>query len=111
MTDKLKNLMKKNGVQTLKKLDPVADLNSKLDAIMRYQGLTVRQIADGVYEVIKHTPQTGGYLNPIPWQPGDAVTAGLWYYMDDKELPHEAIQSGVPADFYDHTYFDFVEDT
>lgn len=111
MTDKLKKLMEKNRVPTLKKPDPVADLNSKLDAIMRYQGLTVRQTADGVYEVIKNTPQSGDYLDPIPWQPGDAVTAGLWYYTEDKELPHEAIQSGVPADFYDHTYFDFVEGT
>ena len=111
MTGKLKKLMEKNGVRSLKKPDPVADLNARLDAILKYQGLTVRQTADGVYEVIKETPRPGDYLNPIPWQPGDSVTAGLWYYAEDKTLPHEAIRDGVPSGFYDHTYFDFVEGT
>ena len=111
MTEKLKKLMEKNGVQGLKKPDHVADINARLDAVLKYQGLTVRQTADGVYEVIKETPRPGDYLDPIQWQAGDSVTAGLWYYTDDKILPHEAIQSGVPSDFYDHTYFDFVEGT
>jgi len=86
-------------------------LEAKLEAVLRYQGLTVREAAPGVYEVIKDVPQTGGYLDPIAWQPGDAVTAGLWYYTENKELPHEAIQSGVPESFRDPVYFDFVEGT
>ncbi len=109
MTEKLKKLMEKNGVQDLKKPSPVADVNAKLDAIMQYQGLTVRQTAPGVYEVIKDVTQTGDYLDPIPWRPGDAVTAGLWYYAADKSLPHEAIASGYPATFRDAAYFDFVD--
>lgn len=86
-------------------------LAAKLEAVLRFQGLTVRQTAPGVYEVIKDIPQTGDYLDPIPWQPGDSVTSGRWYYAEDKELPHEAIQSGVPESFRDPEYFDFVEGT
>lgn len=111
MTEKLKRLMEKNGVQGLKKPDPVADVNAKLDAILKYRGLTVRQTAPGVYEVIKTTPRPGDYLNPITWQIGDSVTAGLWYCTEDPALPHEAIRDGVPSGFYDRTYFNFVEGT
>ena len=93
-----------------KELDRIRiDLNAKLDAIMRYQGLTVRQTDAGVYEVIKDIPQTGDYLDPIPWRPGDSVKAGLWYYADDKALPHEATADGYPATFHDPAYFDFVD--
>lgn len=109
MTEKLKKLMEKNGVDNLKKPSPVADIIAKLDAIMRYQGLNVQQTAPGVYEVIKDIPQTGDYIDPIPWRPGDSVKVGLWYYADDKALPHEAIADGYPANFRDKAYFDFVD--
>ncbi len=109
MTEKMKKLMEKNDVQILKKADPVADLTAQLNAIMRYQGLTVWRTVAGVYEVIKDIPQSGDYLDPIPWRPGDSVKAGLWYYTDDKALPHEAIADGYPAAFRDSAYFDFVD--
>lgn len=52
---------------------------------------------------------TGDYLNPINYKDGMNVDEGKWYYLDDKDLPHEAIKIGVPAGFNDKEYFDFVE--
>lgn len=52
---------------------------------------------------------TGDYLNPILYKDGMRIVDGKWYYLDDKDLPHEAIKSGVPAGFNDKEYFDFVE--
>ena len=53
--------------------------------------------------------ETGDYLNPILYKDGMKIVDGRWYYLDDKDLPHEAIKSGVPSGFHDEEYFDFVE--
>ena len=51
----------------------------------------------------------GDFRHPIPYEVSDKVEAGKWYYMTDPEIPHEAIASGAPADFWDTAYFSFVE--
>lgn len=53
--------------------------------------------------------ESGDYIDPIQWASGMSVKNGKWYYEADKDLPHEAIANGVPADFYDTNFFDFVE--
>lgn len=54
--------------------------------------------------------EDGSYGKPFKYEQGMAVEAGFWYWLDDKLLPHEAIASGTPADFYDREYFDYVEE-
>lgn len=53
--------------------------------------------------------ETGDYLDPILYKDGMKIVEGKWYYLDDKDLPHEAVKSGIPAGFNDKEYFDFVE--
>lgn len=53
--------------------------------------------------------ETGDYLDPILYKDGMTIVDGKWYYLDDKDLPHEAIKSGVPSGFNDKEYFDFAE--
>ncbi len=106
---KMDRLMRLNGIDDAMKPNPVAELGAKIDALLTYQGLTVREIGNGAYEVIKQQPASGDYLNPILYTAGDAVTTGMWYYTTDKSLPHEAIKTGVPGSFRDRTYFDFVD--
>lgn len=72
-----------------------------------YVGL--KEQYDGVGKVVEGTQPAGDYLNPIPYINGMAVEVGKFYYTDDKDLPHEAMRDGVPADFNDKEYFDFVE--
>lgn len=64
----------------------------------------------GVYEFVKKTEpeETGTFLNPILWV-GQAVEIGKWYFTVDKDLPHEAVAQGIPNDFYDRQFFDYVE--
>lgn len=85
-----------------------AALNSKLAALTKFQGLTVVDNGDGVYEVVKEVPQTGDYTDPIKFEAGMSVKTGLWYYTDDPELPMEAIADGVPAEFGDAQFFDGI---
>lgn len=54
-------------------------------------------------------PDLGDYLHPIHYEVGMSVEKGKWYFTDDPELPHEAIENGVSEGFYDRGYFDFVE--
>lgn len=59
------------------------------------------------------TPSTpvadsGTYLNPITYVPGRTVQTGLWY-TDGSDI-WEAIDTGIPADFSDTTYFDIISD-
>lgn len=73
---------------------------------------TIKQLSANVQEIIKKDDEdmpTGDYLNPIRYVQGMAITVGLWYFLEDKDLPHEAIASGIPNDFYDTGYFDYIE--
>lgn len=84
----------------------------KLDAWMRYQGLLVKRMSNGVFEVVKEELTNGDFANPIQIPVnGITIETGKWYYADDPELPHEAIRDAfvTPEDFYDSTWFDFVE--
>lgn len=87
----------------------IADLEAQNAALMQYMGVLVKRINSGAFEVVKDMPQTGDYTDPIHWGAGTNIIKGLWYYLDDKELPHEAIASGAPSGFYDTAYFDFIE--
>lgn len=106
------NLLAKNGIESDRKPDKVAELTAKLDALMEYQWLTVRMVSKGVYEVVKEEKPDGDYTRPIQIpENGIEVEQGKWYYTDDPELPHEALQDAfvTPDDFNDKTWFDFVE--
>lgn len=81
------------------------------NAIIDSMGVSVNDLGGGVFEVIKPAQQTGDYTDPILWHGGDEVVSGCWYYADDKDLPHEAIKSGIPSGWYDTDFFDFVEET
>lgn len=87
--------------------DDVAELNAKLDALLEYQGLNLRQIDSHQFEVAKEEVASGDYTDPIPWN-GESVEIGKWYYTTEKELPREAIKSGVPSSWDDSSYFDWV---
>lgn len=78
----------------------VAELAQVAESLMEYQGLAVRDVGGGVYEVVKQTEQPrGDYLNPIRWAQGMEVTLGLWYYDTDPELPAECVQGGIAETF------------
>lgn len=54
---------------------------------------------------------SGDYLNPIQiTENGLTTQTGLWYYVNDKDLPHEAITEAfvMPEDFNDKQWFDFI---
>lgn len=110
MTDKLQKLMMLNGIESVDKPDPVAEVNAKLDGLMTYMGLSGHWNGQ-VFEVVKEQMGSGDYTNPILIPAaGLTTTAGLWYYVDDPQLPHEALQDAfvTPDDFYDRTWFDYV---
>lgn len=78
----------------------IAALEAKLDALTTFQGLTVRDMGGGVYEVVKQTEfPAGDYLHPIPFSDGMTVEEGLWYYADDPDLPAECVQGGVAKSY------------
>lgn len=54
--------------------------------------------------------EDGSYLKPFKYVQDMEVEAGFWYWLEDKALPHEAIASGTPADFYDRDFFDYVDE-
>lgn len=86
------------------------DLEKKLDAIIEYMGLSGRWNGSA-FAVEKEEKGSGDYTNPIqiPIE-GCTVHRGLWYYVDDKELPHEAKEDAfvMREDFDDRNWFDFV---
>lgn len=52
------------------------------------------------------TAATGEYLDPITYTLGMTVQTGFWY-TDGNDI-WEAINTGIPADFSDTTYFDII---
>ena len=71
-----------------------------------YVGL--KEQYDGVGKVVEGTQPAGDYLNPIPYTVGMMVKNGMFYYLEDRDLPNEAIKDGVPDNFMDTEYFDIV---
>lgn len=91
-------------------LERMEELEPKLNALFEYQGLTVREVSTGVFEVVKPTAEdmpSGDYLNPIRWVEGMSVETGKFYWYDDKDLPAEALKSGV-ALAWNKEWFDIV---
>lgn len=90
----------------------ICELKNKLNAIMEYASLKVEQVDDHQYEVIKDVEQpSGDFLNPIKLdENGLEVVKGLFYYVEDKDEPHEAIVDAfcTSEDFYDVTWFSWV---
>lgn len=98
-----------------KAIDPMAVLVEQLhqtqqilNAIVESQGLTLRQLDGGAYEVVKPQVANGDYLDPILFTPGMVVEEGLWYYDTDKDLPFECIRNGKPMELYDNEFFDVI---
>lgn len=107
---KLEKLMGLNNISDVHKPDPISELNARLDAIIEYQGLSVRKVSGRMYEVVKDSASAGDYTNPILWKNGDMAEVGKWYYTETEgvDMPHECIQSGCPLTFYDRMYFDYI---
>lgn len=85
----------------------IEEIEKRLDEIT-YQ---LKKVSDNVTEVIKKDDSempSGTYLHPIKYVNSMSVTAGLWYYLDDVELPYECIKSGVPVSFKDTEFFDVI---
>lgn len=55
-----------------------------------------------------YTAEAGTYLDPIPYEVGMTVFAGLWYANEDGYI-WEAIKDGIPNSFSDKEYFDIIE--
>lgn len=73
-----------------------------------------KKLSENVTEVEKKEDSEmpeGDYINPIQITDSGLITqVGLWYYTNDKDLPHEAIISAfvTPEDFDDKRWFNFV---
>lgn len=75
------------------------------DAVVEFLCEQARQTE--AEEVVKEDMPSGDYLNPIPYTEGLEVTAGLFYYTEDRDLPAEALKSGV-ASGWNTEWFDIV---
>lgn len=100
---KREQLMRLNEVASLDRPDPMA---AKLDALMQFMGVTVRETGHGVYEVVKPELPLGDYVHPIRFVPGMTVQNGLWY--TDGEDIWEALQDGA-AESLDAPWFDVIK--
>lgn len=109
----LKELLKANGLteSDLKPKDTLSSIEAKLDMLIKYQELMLKQIDEHQYEVVKEAPSSGDYTNPIHLDSNGLNTVvGKWYYTSDKDLPHEAIVEAFVTneDFDNKSFFDFV---
>lgn len=106
----LEKLMKINKVEKPKtNEEQIAELQAKLDGLITFMGVK-GQWNGNVFEVIKEEMGSGDYTNPILYKQGMSVELGKWYYTESVgiDLPREAIMSGVPVNFDDNNYFDWV---
>lgn len=88
-----------------------AAVDKTLEAVAEFMGVRGRWNGS-VFEIVKGEVETGDFTNPIRIPPNGITTeTGKWYYVDDKELPHEAITDAfvIAEDFYDRRWFDYVE--
>lgn len=108
--NKLDLLMQLNNVAQPKTTEEqVAELNAKLDGLITFMG--VRGSWNGnVFNVAKEDTADGDYLHPILYSVGISIAKDKWYYTDEVgiDLPREALMSGVPVNFDDSNYFDWV---
>lgn len=97
----------------------VSAQNSLIKELIKKDGYDLKEFAATesgsiMYEFADsdvNTPIFGDYINPIEI-PSEGITVekGKWYYVDDKDLPHEAKEDAfvTPEDFNDRIWFDFV---
>lgn len=107
---KKERLMQLNNITSIKKSDTIQEVNAKLDAIMDFMGVRGRWNRS-VFKVVKATMPKGDYTDPILYEVGATIGDGNFYYTETvgKDLPHEAIKSGIPSNFFDREYFDWIE--
>lgn len=94
------NALGKIGDEFKPKLDQVAELKAQIDALMEFQGLTVKRVGTCVYEVVKAAAENmpkGDYLNPYPFITGMTVVKGMFYEHDGLIL--ECVKSGTALKF------------
>lgn len=86
----------------------VTEQKEVIDSLTEYMGVKVDKIDDHQYKVIKDVKAKGDYTDPIPYNVGDSVEVGNFYYSDDYDYRLECIKSGIPTSFYDKEYFDVI---
>lgn len=92
-------------------VEKIKELEQKVEALT----YSFRQISESIIEIEKKEDSElplGDYLNPIQITESGLITQiGLWYYVEDKDLPHEAIVEAfvMPEDFNDKNWFDFID--
>ena len=107
----LEKLMKLNHVTSIKKSDPIKELNAKLDAILESQEIQLNQIDSHQFEVVKPNTPTGDYLDPILFVAPMDIENGKFYYTEEvgKDMPREAIKYALQVESFDsRVYFDWV---
>lgn len=104
-------LMVLNKVEKTKEQNQFDKLNAKLDMLIKYQELMLKQIDDKQFEVVKDAPASGDYTDPILFVPPMNVEVGKWYYTEavGKDLPREAMLTSKNVNsFDDKLVFDWV---
>ena len=111
----MKNLDK--ALENLSKMRTLAEIQTETIEPSDKQGYDFKIVKLGDVELYREyipteNPSTedGTYTNPFRYVEGMEIVESKWYFLYDKDLPHEAIKSGVPSGFYDTEYFDFVEE-
>lgn len=107
---RLDELLRINNIEKPKTpAEQIAELNAKIDGLISFMGVKGKWNGN-VFEVVKEEMPQGDYTHPILYKVGDSIQNGKWYYTEQVgiDLPREAIQSGVPLNFYDNNYFDWV---
>lgn len=80
----------------------------RLERTIEEMTYTLEQVSANVIEVVKKEDSempSGDYVNPIRYEQGMRIAQPLWYYLDDKDLPKEAIKSGYPTGWDDESFF------
>lgn len=115
---KLKTLAKKHAILTEaleefnameNELKSAKAENEKLKKMISKAGYAVKEVNEGVFELIKDDESEiplGDYINPIIYEEGMAVEKGK-FYSDYSDI-WEAKKNGIPESFTDTKYFDII---
>lgn len=92
-------------VQAEKSADTLEERIARLEEKVGELTYIEKALGEGVIEIIKKEEMASGdYTNPIKYVEGMSVEKDKWYYLDDKDLPREAVKSGTPKNFDDEEY-------
>lgn len=115
---KMKTLAKKHAIltealeeftQMENELKSAKAENEKLKKMLSKAGYAVKEVNEGVYELVKDEQAEiplGDYINPIIYEEGMTVEKGK-FYSDYNDI-WEAKKNGVPESFADTKYFDII---